>query len=188
MFLRSNESVFRDAKPANLAKSKRAQELRVDEFSVQKLRESGETIQKLTSKVQELQKKRKMNLNDSGEVHEVESNYCGKVSHVPSQPARIASPRSMQSCDKRLQPETWNPPGLQENVLANPRSTLESSQIPYRGIHPFVSPNAAGQVLVLISTGAPVAREEERIGSTIPMPTIARRPPTMSKRQQASGS
>ena len=49
----------------------------------------------------------------------------------PSQPARIPSPRSMLSCDIRLQPETWNPPGLQENVFANPRSTLLSLQIPY---------------------------------------------------------
>ena len=103
---------------------KRAQELRVDEFSVQKLRESHETIRRLTSQVQELQER--MNyLNDSGEFHEVESNYSGKCSHVPSQPAMIPSPRSMLSCDKRLQLETWNPSGLQENVLANPRSTLE---------------------------------------------------------------
>ena len=45
---------------------KRAQELRVDEFSPQKLRESHETIQRLTSQVQESQEK--MNyLNDPGE-------------------------------------------------------------------------------------------------------------------------
>ena len=36
---------------------KRAQELRVDEFSVQKLRESHDTIQQLTSQMQELQKR-----------------------------------------------------------------------------------------------------------------------------------
>ena len=35
----------------------------------------------------------------------------------------------MLSCDKRLQPETWNPLGPQENVFANPRTTLESLQI-----------------------------------------------------------
>ena len=32
---------------------------------------------------------------------------------------------------------------------------------------------------MLMSTGAPVAREEERIGSTFPMPTLAGRPSTM---------
>ena len=36
---------------------KGAQELRVDELSVQKLRQSHETIQRLTSQVQELQEK-----------------------------------------------------------------------------------------------------------------------------------
>ena len=44
---------------------KRAQELRVDEFSIPKLRESHETIQKLTSQLQEMQDQ--MNsMNDSG--------------------------------------------------------------------------------------------------------------------------
>ena len=127
-----------------MGEMKRAQELRVDEFSVQKLKESNETIQRLISQLQELQER--MNyLSDSGEFHEVESNYSGKCSHVPSQPARISSPRSMLSWDKRLQLETWNPSGLQENIFANPRSTLESSQIPYQGTHRFMAPNAAGQ-------------------------------------------
>ena len=36
---------------------KRVQELRVDEFSAQKLRESHDTIQKLTSQIQELQER-----------------------------------------------------------------------------------------------------------------------------------
>ena len=53
----------------------RAQELRVYEVS-EKLRESHETIQRLTSQVQELQER--MNyLNDSGEFQEVDSNYGG---------------------------------------------------------------------------------------------------------------
>ena len=109
-----------------------AQELRVDEFSLQKLRESHETIQRLTSQVQELQE-RMHYLNDSGEFQEEESNFCGKFSHVSSQQARIPSPRSMQSCHKRLPPDTWNRSGSKANVFANPLSTLESSQTPYRG-------------------------------------------------------
>ena len=45
---------------------KRAQESRVEEFSVQKFRESHDTIQRLTSQVQEIQDR--MNcLNDPGE-------------------------------------------------------------------------------------------------------------------------
>ena len=86
----------------------------------------------------------------------------------------------MLSCDKRLQPDTWNPSGSQENVIANPRSTLESSQIPYRRIHQFATPSATGEVPVHMSTGTPVARDEGRIGSTIPMPTFASRPSTMN--------
>ena len=45
---------------------KRAQELRVDEFSVQKLRESHGTIQRLTSPLQEMQQQTN-SMNDSGE-------------------------------------------------------------------------------------------------------------------------
>ena len=43
-----------------------------------------------------------------------------------------------------------------------------------------MTPNAAGEAPALISTGKLVEREDERIGSTIPMPTFARRPPTVS--------
>ena len=56
-----------------LGEMKRAQELRVDEFSKQKLRESHETIQRLTSQVQELQEGVSY-LSDSGEFQGVESN------------------------------------------------------------------------------------------------------------------
>ena len=85
---------------------KRAQELRVDEPSVRKLRVSHETISRLTSQDQESQE-RMIILNDSGELHEVESNCSGNFSHVPSQTEMFPSPRSVLSCDKRLQLETW---------------------------------------------------------------------------------
>ena len=99
-----------------MGEMKRAQELRFDEFSVHKLRESHDTIQGLTSQIQALQER--MNcMNDSGEFQEVESNYCGKNSHVPSQPAVIPSPRSMLCCDKRVPLDTWNLSGSQENVF-----------------------------------------------------------------------
>ena len=67
---------------------KRAQELRVDEFSVQELRLSHQTIQRLTSHMQEMQEQ--MNsMIDSGEFQELESNHSGRLSYVPSQPAGI---------------------------------------------------------------------------------------------------
>ena len=144
-----------------------------------KIFKNHETIQKLTSQLQEIQEQ--MNsMNDPGEFQEVESNYCGTCSNVSSQPARIPRPRAMPSSDRRLPLDTWNRSGSQENVFANPRSTLQSSQTHHRGIHQFATPNSTGKVPVLISTGALVAREEERIGNTIPMPTFARRPPTIS--------
>ena len=83
----------------------------------------------------------------------MESNCSGQFSHVPSQPARIPSPRSMLTCDKRLQPETWHPSELQENVFANPRSTLESLQTHHEGTHPFMTSSAAGQAPALIKHG-----------------------------------
>ena len=45
---------------------KRDPELRVDEFSAQKLRESHDTIQRLTSQIQELHESANC-MNDSGE-------------------------------------------------------------------------------------------------------------------------
>ena len=94
----------------------RAQELRVDKVSEQKLRENHETIQKLTSQLQEMQDQ--MNsMGDSGEFQEVESNYSVRFSYVSSQPAMIPSSRSMLSRDKRLPLDTWNTSGLQENVF-----------------------------------------------------------------------
>ena len=94
-------------------------------------------------------------LSDFGEFQEVDSNNGGTFSHVPGQTARIPSPRSMLSCDKRSQPETWNPPGLQEMFLkTNPRSTLGSLQMPYQETHPFMTPSAAVEAPTLKSTGS----------------------------------
>ena len=77
----------------------RAQELRVDEVSVQKLRENHETIQRLTSQLQRMQEL--MNsMNDSGDSQDVESNVCGRLCHVSSQPVMIPHPKRRESDDK----------------------------------------------------------------------------------------
>ena len=71
-----------DTEYTRMGEMKRAQELRVDEFSVQKLRESHGTIQRLTSQMQEIQEQ--MNsMNDSGEFQEVVPNHSGRLSYVP---------------------------------------------------------------------------------------------------------
>ena len=99
-----------------MGEMKRAQELRVDEISLQKLRENFETTKKLISQLQEMQDQ--MNsVNVSGEFQDVESNYSVIMSYVSSQLATIPSSRSMLSRDKRLPLDTWNTSGLQENVF-----------------------------------------------------------------------
>ena len=132
--------------------------MRVDKFSVQKSRESHDIIQRLTSQLQPMQEQ--MNtMNDSGEFHEVESNYSGNLSHVPSQPAGIPSPRSMQSCDKRLPPDTWNPSGSRSLLSCD--KSLQTEIRVRRSSHckhlikeyiPFMAQNAASEAPALIST------------------------------------
>ena len=151
---------------------RRVQELRVDEFSVQKLRESHDTIQKLTSQIQELQERVNCTC-DSGEFQDIESNYSGKNSHVPSQPAAVPSPRSMSSRDRSMPFDTWNLSEPQGNVFG--QSTLH-----HQGILHSTNPSVTGAIPVQVSTRRPVARGEERIGSTTPMPMSAGRPSTMN--------
>ena len=75
------EKVLRNTQIRNMhemGESKRAQEQRVDEVSVQKLRENHETIQQLTSELQQMQEQ--MNsMSDSGDFQDVESDCSGEV-------------------------------------------------------------------------------------------------------------
>ena len=114
------EKVLRNTQIRNMhemGEIKRAQELRVEEVSVEKLRENHETIhQQFTSQLQQMQEQ--MNcMNDSGDFQDVESKFCGRLSHVSSQPVMIPSSRSLVSRDNRLPLDTWNQSGVQENVL-----------------------------------------------------------------------
>ena len=153
--------------------------LRVDELSVEKLRESHETTQKLTSQMQSLQEQ--MNsMSDAGEFQELGSNHGGRLSHVPSPPAAIPCSRSMRSCDKRLPLDTWNMSGPQENAFGDQFSSFVSSRNHCQGIHHSTTPGATGSVPVHVGTGTPVARVEDQNRDTVPMPTFARRPSTMS--------
>ena len=97
------EKVLRNTQIRNLhemGEIKRAQEQRIDEVSVQKVRTNHEAIQQLTSQLQQMQQQ--MNsMNDSGDFQDVESNYSGRLSHVSSQLAMITSSRSFLSRDKK---------------------------------------------------------------------------------------
>ena len=126
--LSMKEKVLRNIQIRNMhemGKIQRAQEQRIDEVSAQKLRENRETIQQLTSQLQQMQEQ--MNyINDSGDLQEMESNYGGRLSHISSQLAMIPSSRSLLSRDNRLPLDTWYQSGLQENVFGDQFSTFDS--------------------------------------------------------------
>ena len=103
-------------------------------------------------------------MNDSGKIDDIESIRSGKLSHVPIKPAVVPSPCCMLSRDQILRSDTWNLPGTQGNVVGNPLSMLDSSQTPHQGIPHLANLSATGAVQR--STGRPVAKGEERFGST----------------------
>ena len=92
----------------------------------------------------------------------------------------IPSSRSMLSRDKRLPLDTWNTSGLQENVFGNQLSTFNSSRNHPQGIHPCATPRETGSVPQAIGAGTFFTRDDKQSGGTIPMPTFARRPSTVS--------
>ena len=90
-----------------------------------KLRENQETIQQLTSQLQQWQEQ--MNsVNSSWEFQDIESNYGGRLSHVSTQPEMIPSSRALLNRDKRLPLDTWNQSRVQENVVGSQFSTFDS--------------------------------------------------------------
>ena len=139
---------------------KRAQEMRIDEFSRQELRESQATIHEFTSQIQELQER--VNLtNDFREFQVVESACSGRLSHLASQPAVVPSPRGMLSRDQSLRPDTWNLLGTSGNVFDNPLAPIDSASTPYGGMLHSWNLNAAVADPVEPSMGRPVTRSEE---------------------------
>ena len=180
--LSTKEKVLRNIQIGNMhemGEIKRAREQRMDEFSMQKLRENHETILQLTSQLQQMQEQ--MNsMSDSGDFQDLESNYSGRLSHVSSQPAKIPSSRSLFSRDKRLPLDTWNQSGLQENVFGNQFSTFD----PPRD-HPQRTQSDDVQRNREYVPEAPDGRRlfkqvKTQNQGTIPMPTFATRPLTTS--------
>ena len=86
-----------------------------------KFRKIQETIQQLTSQLQEMQEQTN-SMSHSGDFQDVESNYSGRFSLVSSHLVMIPSPRSMLS----LLLDAWNQSGLQENVFGNQFSAFDS--------------------------------------------------------------
>ena len=94
------------------------------EMKSQCKRENHETIQQLSSKLQQMQEQTN-SVNDSGDFQEVEMNRSEKLSHVSSQRAMIPSSRSLHSRDTRLPFDTWSQPGY---VFENQYSMLDSAR------------------------------------------------------------
>ena len=179
--LSMREKVLRNTQIRNMhemGEMKRPQELRTEEVSVQKLRENRETIQQLTSQLQQMQEQNSM--SDSGDFQDVESNYNGRLSHVSSPPAMIPSSRSLLSRDKRLPLDTWNQIWITGKCFGNQFLRFKHPEIVIKEIPHSITLGTAGSISVLIGTGDSGARDEDLTRGTIPMPTFARRPWTTS--------
>ena len=79
-----------------------------------------------------------------------------------------------------MRSDTWNLCGTQGNVFGSARAVTDSSQTPCQGILHSLNQSATVGNPVQKSTGRPVAKGEEQIGSTKPMPSFAIRPSTMN--------
>ena len=152
---------------------KRAQEMQIDEFSRQELRESQATFHELTSQTQELQDRVTLT-SDSREFQDVESSQW-KIIHVPSQPAVVPSPRGMLSRDQSLRPDTWNLLGTSGNVL-----TIHVHQSTHH--QHFMECFILGILMLQMETRCGQARGDLQLEvknknrDTIPTPRFARRP------------
>ena len=173
------EKVLRNTHIRNMhemGEMKRAQETRIDEVSVQKLRESQETIHQFTSQLQQMQEQVNF-MNDSGDFQDVESNYCGRLSHVSSQLVMIPSSRSLLSRDKRLPLDTWNQSGLQEKrFFGHQFSTFDSPKDCSQRIQSDDVERNHEAVPEAGRTKTIHTSEDRQNHGTIPMPTFATRP------------
>ena len=86
-------------------------------FRETKLIEDQNTINELMARIQELQNEVNC-MNDARDFKDAEPLHSGQLSHVPSQLALFPSPRGevggMQSRDRSLRPDVWNPHGISE--------------------------------------------------------------------------
>ena len=90
--------------------------MRIDELSMQQ-NERPSTINQLLSQNQELQDEANYSMNGEKEVYDPETASRSGMSHVPSQPLSIPSPRGMISRDPCLPHDTRNAMGTSGNVF-----------------------------------------------------------------------
>ena len=112
-----NLQVLEEFKKICCTEPERPKQLRIDELPAQE-KESQSTVNLLTVQIQELQDKVK-SLSDSREFCDPETASSSGLSHVPSHPMSIPSPRGMLSRDSCLQLDTRNSYGTSGNVFEN---------------------------------------------------------------------
>ena len=142
---------------------KRAQELRVDEFSVQKLRHGQAYCTRA-------------HITDTGiagwnERHErflriprrrIDLQWKNDPTIPVNRQLVVPSPRGLLSRDQSLRPDTWNLLGTSGNVFDSSRAPIDSSSTPYRGRLHSCNLNGTDGDPVRPSTARPVAGSEER--------------------------
>ena len=89
--------------------------MRTDELYAQK-KEEPSTVNKLLSRIQDLEDKVNA-LNEEKEFYDPETASTSGMSHVPSEPSRIPSPRGMLRRDSGLRHFSRNSTGTSGNVL-----------------------------------------------------------------------
>ena len=89
----------------------RSRQLRIDEFSTQKGRKQS-TVNQLLVYIQE-----RNSLNDAKEFYDPETANGSGLSHVPSRPMSIPSPRGLIGRYSCLQPATRNSLGTTGHVF-----------------------------------------------------------------------
>ena len=131
--------------------------------------------QKLTSQWQEMQDQ--MNsMNVPGEFQEVEPNYSRRLSYVPSRPAMIPHGEPRQT------PASWDMEDIlvAPNIFGNQFSTFDSPRDRPQGVHCCKTQREQGPVPQAAGTGTPCSQEETKNRGTIPKPTFAGKPSTVS--------
>ena len=92
--------------------------MRTDELYAQK-KEEPSTVNELLSRIQDLEDKVNA-LNEEKEFYDPETASTSGMSHVPSQPSRIPSPRGMLRRDSGLPHFPRNSTCISGNVFAKP--------------------------------------------------------------------
>ena len=137
---------------------KRVRELRVNESSRRRLIENQDTVNELTTRIQELQNEVNC-MDDSRDFKDAESARSG-LSHVPSQPAFLPSYRDPGGMVSRRggmlsrndkPPDIWNSQGTSGNVFVNPPASSSSSYP--GGFSPWISTNVTEHTSPLVTSG-----------------------------------